>query len=126
MLKRPVALSLIVSIFLFATLSKAKEQSRASLPEYNLSVSFDIEASKIFGHVQIRALAESELTIHTDDLKIIEANSNGKKFALTKRYLKTYEKLLGKYPYKRLTIVKHFERAGYSMPRMKAKSIRST
>ena len=34
----------------------------------------------------------------------------------TKRYLEMYEKLLGRYPYKRLSIVEHFEPAGYSMP----------
>ncbi len=34
----------------------------------------------------------------------------------TKRYLKRYNKILGRYPYKRLSIVEHFDRAGYSLP----------
>ncbi|MDA8424292.1 MAG: M1 family aminopeptidase [Nitrospiraceae bacterium] len=33
-----------------------------------------------------------------------------------KRYLKTYEALLGRYPYKMLSLVEHFEPAGYSLP----------
>lgn len=47
------------------------------MPEYNLSISFDIEASKIFGHAQIRAFDRNELTIHTGELNIIHASANG-------------------------------------------------
>lgn len=247
-----VIFSIALGLTLILPLLLQAEESRpASVPEYNLSVSFDIEASKIFGKAQILALSGSELTIHTDDLKIIDATVDGKKIGLsgkergkivlqkdgvveivyeaefeksganvidnkgivlrgiwypllegmsiyrlkaalpdgyiaiseadrvfrdkrggiveyrfdfpyplndedgisliasknfivkrdsyddieiaaylfpeeahfakifiehTKRYLKTYEKLLGKYPFKRLSIVEHFEQAGYSMP----------
>ena len=34
----------------------------------------------------------------------------------TKRYLKRYNRLLGRYPYRRLSIVEHFDSAGYSLP----------
>ncbi|GAB4407672.1 MAG: hypothetical protein OHK0032_03060 [Thermodesulfovibrionales bacterium] len=248
---KPIFSAIIISIFISASSILAAESRPASLPEYNLSVSFDIGSSKIFGRAQIRALAGSELTIHTDDLKIVESTIDGRKIDFTgkgkekivlqkdgiveivyeaefkksddnvidkrgialrgiwypilegfsiyhlkvtlpegytaiseadriirdkrgdivehrfyfpyplndedgisliasknfilskasyngieiaaylfpeeahfaktfiehtKRYLKTYEKLLGKYPFKRLSIVEHFEQAGYSMP----------
>lgn len=76
----------IFSIALGLTLFLAffvEESSPASLPEYNLSVSFDIEASRIFGKAQIHAIAGNELTIHTDDLKIIDATIDGKRLELT-------------------------------------------
>jgi len=251
MIKKLVFTGIIISVFIFASSTRAEESRPASLPEYNLSVSFDIAASKIFGKAQIRVTAGKELIIHTEELKIIEAIADGKKIELagkedekivlqkngiveivyeaefkqssvnmidkkgitlrgtwyplvegmfvyslkaalpeghiavseankitkskkgdlveftfdfpyplndedgisliasknfvvskdsyygieiaaylfpeeahfaktiiehTKRYLKTYEKLLGRYPYKRLSIVEHFQQAGYSMP----------
>ncbi len=251
MMKKAI-FSIALGLTFILSLSLHAEESRPiSLPEYNLSVSFDIEASKILGHAQIHALAGSELIIHTGELNIIHASANGSlidlkgkekekivlqkdgvveivyeaefrksddniidkrgivlrgtwypflegmsfyrlKAALpdeytaiseaervirdkrgdvvehrfdfpyplndedgisliasknfiatkdsyngieitaylfpeeahfakmfiehTKRYLKTYEKLLGRYPFKRLSIVEHFEQAGYSMP----------
>jgi hypothetical protein len=245
-----LSLALIIAIVICAPSVHAAGSAAAFLPQYNLNVSFDVDASKIFGRAEIHAKAGSELTIHTDNLKIIEATVEGKKtdftgdehkialekdgivkivyeaefkssddniiskkgialrglwyplvegmsvyslkaalpdghiaiseaekitmdkkgdtahFAFkfpyplnekdgisliasknfviskdiyngieiaayllpeeahfaktfiehTKRYLKTYEKLLGKYPYKRLSIVEHFQQAGYSMP----------
>ncbi|OGW21625.1 MAG: hypothetical protein A2077_04400 [Nitrospirae bacterium GWC2_46_6] len=244
--------ALIIAIFIFASSARAEESRPASLPEYNLSVSFDIAGSKITGMADINARAGRELTVHTGDLKVLDVhigdrqininikndqfritpetdaivtikyeavfkdsktNIIGKKgvilrgtwyplvegmfvyslkaalpdghiaiseaekitmdkrgdtahFAFdfpyplndedgisliasknfvvskdtyngieivayllpeeahfaktfiehTKRYLKTYEKLLGSYPYKRLSIVEHFQQAGYSMP----------
>jgi aminopeptidase N len=245
-----LSLALIIAIVICAPSVHAAGSAAAFLPQYNLSVSFDVDASKIYGRAEIHAKAGSELIIHTDNLKIIEATVEGKKadftgdehkialekdgivqiiyeaefkssddniiskkgialrglwypllegmsvyslkaalpdghvaiseaekitmdkrgdtahFAFdfpyplndedgisliasknfvvskdtyngieiaayllpeeahfaktfiehTKRYLKTYEKLLGKYPYKRLSIVEHFQQAGYSMP----------
>ncbi len=152
-----MSLALVIAFLIFSPSVRAAWSAAAFLPQYNLNVSFDVEASKIFGRAEIHAKAGSELTIHTDNLKIIEATVEGKKtdfnvislivsknfvvskdtyngieiaayllpedahFAKTfiehtKRYLKTYEKLLGKYLFKRLSIVEHFEKAGYSMP----------
>jgi aminopeptidase N len=254
-MNRKGILLMILLIFLtlglfFSHSVHAAGSAAAFLPQYNLSVSFDVDASKIYGRAEIHAKAGSELIIHTDNLKIIEATVEGKKadftgdehkialekdgivqiiyeaefkssddniiskkgialrglwypllegmsvyslkaalpdghvaiseaekitmdkrgdtahFAFdfpyplndedgisliasknfvvskdtyngieiaaylfpeeahfaktfikhTKRYLKTYEKLLGRYPYKRLSIVEHFQQAGYSMP----------
>lgn len=248
---RKRALLITALIFILAALANAEESRPASLPEYNLSVSFDMAASRIIGKARIHAAAGKELTIHPGELKIIRAVAEGstielagkgaekivlktdgtvqidyeatftqsddniidkrgivlrgmwyplveglciyrlkavlpegytaiseaekitidkrdngvefsfefphplndedgisliasRNFAVSKdsysgieiftylfpeeahfakifiehaiRYLKTYEKLLGKYPYKRLSIVEHFEQAGYSMP----------
>jgi hypothetical protein len=49
MIKARVVIGFIVSCFIFAALGHADEHRHASLPEYNLSVSFDIAASKILG-----------------------------------------------------------------------------
>lgn len=243
--------AIIAASILFAVSAFAGDDQHASLPEYNLSVTFDIAASRIFGRAEIHARAGKELIIHPGELKIINAVADGKRiefagkekvtivlemdgaieivyeaefkqseanvidkkgialrgtwyplvegmcvyhltavlpdgytaisetekiimdkkgnsihfaftfpyplndedgisliasrnFAVssdsydgieiftylfqeeagfakifiehTKRYLEMYEKLLGKYPYKRLSIVEHFESAGYSMP----------
>lgn len=47
----------LIPIFIIPASVYAEESRPASVPEYSLSVSFDIEASKIFGKAQIHALA---------------------------------------------------------------------
>lgn len=77
MMKEKVFAAIITTIILFATLSHAEEQGPASLPVYDLSVSFDIAASKVFGKTQIHASAGKELIIHPGELKIIKAVADG-------------------------------------------------
>jgi len=67
----------MVLILMSAALAHAEDQRNASLPEYNLSVSFDIAASKIIGKAKIHARAGKELIIHPGELKILKAVADG-------------------------------------------------
>ncbi len=80
--KRGLFPALIVSIFIFAALAHAEEHTHVSLPEYNLCVSFDVAASKIFGKAQIHVSAGKEVIIHPGELKITEAIADGKRIEL--------------------------------------------
>ena len=68
---------IMVLILMSAALAHAEDQRNASLPEYNLSVSLDIAASKILGKAQIHALAGKELIIHPGELKILKSVADG-------------------------------------------------
>ena len=83
MKRTPIFLAIMVSISLSASLAHAEERSTVSPTEYDLSVSFDIAASRIFGKAQIHARAGKELIIHPGELKIIKAVADGNKIELT-------------------------------------------
>ena len=83
MKRTPIFLAIMASIFLFAALANAEEGSTVSPPEYDLSVSFDIAASRIFGKAQIHARAGKELIIHPGELNIIKAVADGDIIELT-------------------------------------------
>jgi len=77
-------MNIFKGLFLFAALCIASVPVFAGetvipvVPEYNLSVSFDIAASKIMGVAVINAQTPLELAIHAGRLKILEITVNGK------------------------------------------------
>jgi hypothetical protein len=79
MIRKILLSAIIASILLAAASAYAEDRGHVSLPEYNLTVSFDVAASRIFGKAQIRGRAGKELIIHPGELKIIEAIADGKR-----------------------------------------------
>lgn len=125
-------LTVLFTLCLLPSAVYPAQQASLGAMRYNLAVSFDIAASKVSGTAEIGASAGRKSLIASKDFVVSMDTYNGIEIVAyilpeeahfartfiehTKRYLKTYEKLLGKYPYKRLSIVEHFEQAGYSMP----------
>ncbi len=71
----------IVGLILFCTpySSYAIEAATGPKPEYSLSVSFDIPASKIRGNSQIAVSGKSELMLHASAVSIRDVTLNGRK-----------------------------------------------